>query len=161
MTVTIAVAGKGGTGKTTFSGLLIRHLVQTHAGRVLAIGHVDIIGLLLMMAVLFWIPTHILTFSMRYVDDYQKAHVPTFCSDYGFEATRAIIALSAIIAAASIAQVHHATTKGGREVAVKIQRQGLKRILDSDIEILRFFARLWQTVHKQDLPRRRRQARFR
>ena len=37
MTVTIAVAGKGGTGKTTFSGLLIRHLVQTHAGRVLAI----------------------------------------------------------------------------------------------------------------------------
>ncbi len=37
MTVTIAVAGKGGTGKTTFSGLLIRHLVQLQAGRVLAI----------------------------------------------------------------------------------------------------------------------------
>jgi protoheme IX farnesyltransferase len=73
------------------------------AGRVLAIGHIDIIGLLLMMAVLFWIPTHILTFSMRYYDDYRKAHVPTFCSDYGFETTRAIIALSAIIAAASIA----------------------------------------------------------
>jgi CO dehydrogenase maturation factor len=37
MTVTIAVAGKGGTGKTTFSGLLIRHLVDAGAGRVLAI----------------------------------------------------------------------------------------------------------------------------
>jgi len=37
MTITIAVAGKGGTGKTTFAGLLIRHLVQSHTGRVLAI----------------------------------------------------------------------------------------------------------------------------
>ena len=37
MTVTIAVAGKGGTGKTTLSGLLIRYLVQCEAGKVLAI----------------------------------------------------------------------------------------------------------------------------
>jgi protoheme IX farnesyltransferase len=72
------------------------------AGRVLATGTVDVIGMLLMMAVLFWIPTHILTFTMRYFDDYQKAKVPNYCSAYGFEATRAIIALSAIIAAASI-----------------------------------------------------------
>ena len=71
-------------------------------GRVLAVGHVDIIGLLLMMAVLFWIPTHILTFSMQYFDDYQAARVPTFSSAYGFEVTRAVIALSAIIAASSI-----------------------------------------------------------
>src|SRR4030043_1270296 len=41
------------------------------AGRVLAIGQVDFIGILLMMAVLFWIPTHILTFNMRYYEDYQ------------------------------------------------------------------------------------------
>jgi protoheme IX farnesyltransferase len=72
------------------------------AGRVLAIGYIDIVGLLLMMAVLFWIPTHILTYTMRYYDDYQAAGVPTFPSSYGFDATRAIIALSAIIAAASI-----------------------------------------------------------
>lgn len=58
------------------------------------------------------------------------------------------------IAAASIAQVHRATTKDGREVAVKIQRPGLKKILDSDIEILRLLARLWETVYKQELPRR-------
>jgi CO dehydrogenase maturation factor len=37
MTVTIAVAGKGGTGKTTLSGLLIRYLVRRQAGKVLAI----------------------------------------------------------------------------------------------------------------------------
>jgi len=72
------------------------------AGRVLAIGGVDVVGLLLTMAVLFWIPTHILTFNMRYYSDYQAANVPTFPSAYGFEATRAIIALSAMIAAASI-----------------------------------------------------------
>jgi CO dehydrogenase maturation factor len=37
MTVTVAVAGKGGTGKTTLTGLLIRYLVQRDAGKVLAI----------------------------------------------------------------------------------------------------------------------------
>jgi len=36
-TTTIAVAGKGGTGKTTLSGLLIRHLLQNKMGSVLAI----------------------------------------------------------------------------------------------------------------------------
>jgi protoheme IX farnesyltransferase len=54
------------------------------------------------MSILFWIPTHILTFSMRYFEDYRTAGVPTFPFMYGFESTRAIIALSAIIAAASI-----------------------------------------------------------
>jgi ubiquinone biosynthesis protein len=58
------------------------------------------------------------------------------------------------VAAASIAQVHHATTKDGRAVAIKIQRQGLQKILDSDIEILRFLARMWQTAYKQELPLR-------
>lgn len=37
MTTTIAVAGKGGTGKTTISGLLVRYLVQRDAGKILAI----------------------------------------------------------------------------------------------------------------------------
>lgn len=37
MTTTIAVAGKGGTGKTTLSGLLIRYLVQNRGGKILAI----------------------------------------------------------------------------------------------------------------------------
>lgn len=37
MTTTIAVAGKGGTGKTTISGLLIRRLAAAAAGPILAI----------------------------------------------------------------------------------------------------------------------------
>jgi CO dehydrogenase maturation factor len=37
MTTTIAVAGKGGTGKTTLAGLLIRRLVEAHASPILAI----------------------------------------------------------------------------------------------------------------------------
>lgn len=38
MTITIAVAGKGGTGKTTLSGLLVRYLIQQRPGKkVLAI----------------------------------------------------------------------------------------------------------------------------
>ena len=37
MTITIAVAGKGGTGKTTLSGLLVRYLVQHRGGKILAI----------------------------------------------------------------------------------------------------------------------------
>ena len=37
MTTTIALAGKGGTGKTTFAAMLIKHLVETNAGTVLAI----------------------------------------------------------------------------------------------------------------------------
>ncbi len=72
------------------------------AGRVMATGQIDLIGILLSMAVLFWIPTHILTFSIRFFEDYRTARIPTFPSTYGFETTRAIIALSAIIAAASI-----------------------------------------------------------
>jgi len=73
------------------------------AGRVFGLGHVDGIGILLALAVLFWIPTHILTFSMRYHEDYQAAKIPTFPSIYGFLATRTTIAISSVLAALSIA----------------------------------------------------------
>jgi protoheme IX farnesyltransferase len=69
------------------------------AGRTLASGRIDWIGIILMFAVLFWIPSHILTFSMRYYDDYQAAHVPTISSAYGFQTTRIVIAISSILAA--------------------------------------------------------------
>lgn len=72
------------------------------AGRVLAVGELDWIGLLLALSILLWIPTHILTFSMRYFDDYQAAGIPTFPSAYGFKVTQAIIALSSLLAAVSI-----------------------------------------------------------
>jgi len=48
------------------------------AGRVLGIGAIDWIGITLAMSVLFWIPSHILTFSMRYHQDYLAAGIPTF-----------------------------------------------------------------------------------
>jgi ubiquinone biosynthesis protein len=57
-------------------------------------------------------------------------------------------------AAASMAQVHWGITPDGREVAIKIQRPGLKKIMDSDIEILRVLAKLWEKFSGQDLPRR-------
>jgi protoheme IX farnesyltransferase len=69
------------------------------AGRALALGQVDWIGFLLAGAILFWIPTHSLTFSMRYYEDYRKAEIPTFPSIYGFQITRIFIAVSSITAA--------------------------------------------------------------
>lgn len=48
------------------------------------------------MAILLWIPTHILTFSMRHFDDYYRAGIPTFPSIYGYKKTRLIIALSSL-----------------------------------------------------------------
>lgn len=72
------------------------------AGRVLGTGQLDWIGVLLAMAVLFWIPTHIMTFNIRYFEDYRTAGVPTFPSVYGFHTTHVIIALSSLMAALSI-----------------------------------------------------------
>lgn len=68
------------------------------AGRALATGSIDGIGLLLAAAVVFWIPTHIMTFSMRYHEDYRRVGVPTFPAVYGFEFTRKTIALSSVLA---------------------------------------------------------------
>ena len=73
------------------------------AGRVLGAGQVDMIGLLFAVAILLWIPTHILTFSIRYQKDYQSAGIPTFPSWYGVEKTRLIIAFSSVGAAIAIA----------------------------------------------------------
>lgn len=69
------------------------------AGRVLATGEIDWIGIALSLAVLFWIPTHILTFNIRNHEDYQRAGIPTFPSRYGFRITQITIAISSIIAA--------------------------------------------------------------
>ncbi|MDA3904964.1 MAG: protoheme IX farnesyltransferase [Bacteroidales bacterium] len=73
------------------------------AGRVLGVGEIDLIGLLLASSVLFWIPTHIMTFNMRHFDDYNKAEIPTFASKYGFKNVRLIIALSTITSAIAFA----------------------------------------------------------
>jgi len=69
------------------------------AGRVLSLGSIDWIGIMLALGVLLWIPTHTLTFSMKFAKDYASACVPTFPSTYGLEATRATIAISSVLAA--------------------------------------------------------------
>ncbi len=69
------------------------------AGRVLAIGAVDTIGLLMGLAILLWIPTHILTLAMNHSDDYRLAGVPTFPTVIGFEKTRYLIAAANLLAA--------------------------------------------------------------
>ena len=72
------------------------------AGRALGIGQLDWVGVMLSLSVLFWIPTHIMTFSMKYFSDYQAARIPTFPSAYSFSTTRMVIALSSVLAALSI-----------------------------------------------------------
>lgn len=69
------------------------------AGRALGTGTIEWVGVALALAVLFWIPTHIMTFSMRYFEDYRRAGIPTFPARYGFRATRMTIAVSSLLAA--------------------------------------------------------------
>jgi ubiquinone biosynthesis protein len=45
------------------------------------------------------------------------------------------------VASASIAQVHFATLKGGREVAVKVLRPGMLSVIDDDLSLLHTLAR--------------------
>ncbi|MEN8191955.1 MAG: heme o synthase [Bacteroidota bacterium] len=73
------------------------------AGRALGTGEIDFIGILFAIAILLWIPTHILTFSMKYFSDYKNAGIPTFPSTYGNHKTRIIIAISSLGAAVAIA----------------------------------------------------------
>jgi len=72
------------------------------AGRAFGFGAIDWVGVALASAVFFWIPTHILTFSMRYHEEYLFANIPTFPSIYGFKFTRGVIAVSSILAVFSM-----------------------------------------------------------
>jgi len=72
------------------------------SGRALAAGSIDLIGILLALSILFWIPTHTLTFSIKFINDYNNAGVPTFPSTYGNRLTRITIAVSSILAAIAI-----------------------------------------------------------
>lgn len=72
------------------------------AGRVLGLESIDWIGLMLALGILLWIPTHTLTFSMKFQKDYADAGVPTFPSTYGLDVTRFTIAFSSVLAAAAM-----------------------------------------------------------
>lgn len=73
------------------------------AGRVLAVGKIEITGILLALAILFWIPTHIMTFGIKYAGEYRKAGVPVFANTHGEPNTRLIIGIST--AAAVVAMI--------------------------------------------------------
>lgn len=89
------------------------------AGRALGMGQVDGIGIMLALAILFWIPTHILTFSMRYREDYATAGIPTFPSTYGDQYTRVVIAIASVLAAGVM---------GGAAILIGV-RQGALHLL--------------------------------
>jgi len=72
------------------------------SGRALAVGNIELVGVLLALSILFWIPTHTLTYSMKFRNDYKNAGVPTFPETYGERFTRATIAFSSILAAIAI-----------------------------------------------------------
>jgi protoheme IX farnesyltransferase len=67
------------------------------AGRTLALGHVDLVGVLLASAVLLWIPAHILSLSARHADDYRRAGVPVWPNAYGLRATYRLIAAATVL----------------------------------------------------------------
>ena len=68
------------------------------AGRVLATGSIDLIGILMSLGILFWIPTHILSLAMNHSEDYKIAGVPTIPNKFGFTRTRYFITTANIIA---------------------------------------------------------------
>lgn len=69
------------------------------AGRTLALGYTDWIGILLALVILLWIPSHILTLAMNHSRDYKLAGVPTFPNVFGFNSTRYFMAVSNLAAA--------------------------------------------------------------
>jgi protoheme IX farnesyltransferase len=72
------------------------------AGRALAMGKIDLPGIVLGLIVLSWIPSHNLTLTSLYADDYKLAGVPTFPNIYGTSATGILISLSCLITAALV-----------------------------------------------------------
>ncbi len=55
------------------------------------------------------------------------------------------------VAAASIGQVHLARLKGGKQVAIKVQRPGIKEVLGTDLDILYLFVYLFDKYHHPDI----------
>ncbi len=69
------------------------------AGRVLAIGHIDLLGVLLALVIVFWIPSHNLSLNSLHLDDYLNAGVPTIMTKYGLAATYFIVTFSSLLVA--------------------------------------------------------------
>jgi protoheme IX farnesyltransferase len=73
------------------------------AGHTLAIGRIDVLGLLLSLIIILWIPSHTLTLSVLYSEDYVNAGVPTILNVHGLAATHLIVIISSLLAATLMA----------------------------------------------------------
>ena len=73
------------------------------AGRALGLGYIDWVGILLAFAILFWIPTHMMTFTLRYQKDYDSVGIPIFPTKHGARTTQRIIAFSSVLSITSMA----------------------------------------------------------
>ncbi len=54
------------------------------------------------------------------------------------------------IASASLSQVYRAVTRTGKRVAVKVQRPGIRRVIDADLDLMRAIAE-WIAEHVSDV----------
>jgi protoheme IX farnesyltransferase len=69
------------------------------AGSVLAIGQIDSLGVLLALVIVCWIPSHNLTLSTLYSEDYLDAGVPTFVTSYGAVAVNFMVTFASLLVA--------------------------------------------------------------
>jgi protoheme IX farnesyltransferase len=69
------------------------------AGSVLAVGHIDALGVLLALIIVCWIPSHNLTLSSLYKTDYLDAGIPTFMSSYGVTTVNILVTFSSLLVA--------------------------------------------------------------
>ena len=65
------------------------------AGRVLGTGQIDLVGVLMALTVLCWIPIHILTFAQRRAEEYRLAGVPVLPNTHGERFSSVVIGLAA------------------------------------------------------------------
>ena len=67
------------------------------AGRVAATGKIDLLGLILAVVIICWIPSHNLTLGILYADDYLQAGIPIFTNVYGLAVTHTTIFISSLL----------------------------------------------------------------
>lgn len=72
------------------------------AGSVLAVGYIDTLGVLLALVIVCWIPSHNLTLSTLYSEDYLNAGVPTLMNNYGAVAVDIMVTFTSLLVAVLI-----------------------------------------------------------
>jgi protoheme IX farnesyltransferase len=69
------------------------------AGRAMAVGRIDALGVLLALVIVCWIPSHNLTLNALHQSDYLNAGIPTFLNTYGISGTYFMITFSSVLVA--------------------------------------------------------------